>query len=93
MSARASDEQINAAIELLRVHGLVVTSPDEGWWERTGDFCRRLGISGKHFSAQTRRVDCPAFRAERGRLGSIRMVRGNPQFEAFLTRHRQQPSA
>lgn len=91
---RATDEQINAAIDLLRKNGYSVTKPEGDFhWETPGEFRTRLKISTAHFARRIAEAGCPAFSADISPTGRILRLSGNPDFEAwFLPRKAGNPN-
>lgn len=81
-----TDAQINAALDLLRAAGYVITCPalPESPLETPKEFLGRLGFSNMHFIRRVADPDCPWFYAERGPSGRLLSLRSNPELEAFL---------
>jgi len=79
------DEQINAAIDLLRRNGYSVDLPKHlHRLETPGEFRARLQISTMHFKRRIEDPNCPEFHTERGPSGRILNLRSNPDLDAFM---------
>ena len=81
---RTDDEQINAAIDLLRVNGYSVLLAGGFHWETPGEFRFRHQVSTAHFDRRVKAPPCPHFLALRGPSGRILKLRSNPDFEEWM---------
>ena len=89
MNDLSTDEQINAAIDLLRRHGYSVELPKHlHRLESPGEFRIRLSISTTHFMRRIEAPDCPAFFADRGPSGRILRLRSNPDLDGFMAKRK-----
>jgi hypothetical protein len=84
---RADDDQINAAIDLLRCNGYSVLMAGSFDWETPGQFRSRHQVSTAHFDRRVKASRCPCFLAERGPSGRILRLQSNPDFEAWMQPH------
>ncbi len=84
LNRRSDDEQINAAIDLLRGNGYSVLLGGDFHWETPGEFRSRLHVSTAHFDRRVKDPLCPHFLAGRGPSGRILKLRSNPDFEAWM---------
>lgn len=81
-----TDEQINAAIELLRSNGFVVDRPELGPWQTPGEL--RAQFPGLSSSAMTIRISKfrGPFPQERGASGRLTRLRSTPELRELLSR-------
>jgi hypothetical protein len=84
---KATDQEINAAIELLRANGYaVIAHRSHPVAETPRDLEERLGIKPNRRIKCFARGDCPAFEVlSRGPSGRIIRLRSNQHLDAFLT--------
>jgi hypothetical protein len=89
-----TDDEINAAIDLLRSHGYQVVFP-EGQvafqWETPAHFCERVGIAVNSLQRTLTSADRAGVRHETKRSHTLRtlVIRSNPDLDAYIQRNRR----
>jgi hypothetical protein len=83
-----NEETLRAwAIKFLEGQGWSVRPPNERW-EKVNDYCKRLRIHSQTLSRAAARPERPNAIIIRGGSGRILELLSNPDFDAFVTRHK-----
>lgn len=84
----SNDETLRAwAIKFLEEKGWSVRPPNERW-EKVTDYCKRLRIHSETLRRAAERPERPSAIIIRGTSGRILELLSNPDFDAFVTRHK-----
>jgi len=84
----SNEETLRAwAIKLLEAQGWSVRPPNERW-EKVTDYCKRLRIHSETLRRAAERPERPIAIIIRGASGRILELLSNPDFDAFVTRHK-----
>jgi hypothetical protein len=89
-----TDDEINAAIDLLRSLGYQVTFPEGKAafeWETPAHFCERVGIAVGSLQRTLARAEFSGIRYESRQSLRLRtlVIRSNPDLDAYIQRNRR----
>jgi hypothetical protein len=86
------DDALNSAIDLLRCHGYQVLAPSTApRWESPAHFCDRVGIAVSSLQRTLRRARSAGIAFDtryHDSLARMRVIRSNPDLEAFIQHNR-----